>query len=468
MLKRHATFFSTLRSITDIIVISSTWVAVYFVRFNMGIFASPKGVPDFTRHLILMLPILSICYLSCWWTGLYKPKRIHGIFKLFTETIKASILAGLGVLAFLYYIQDAPYSRKLLILFIITLFIGMFCSHILSIIILRLLREKGYNLRYCAVIGTGKSGQLLVQDIEYIGWLGMKCKFFVDNEPSHIGGKLLGIPIYGPIEKLPELVKDTGVDEVYLTLQGNEAQQVYPILKSLQSAGVTIRIVPDWGNLFSISDAGAIQIGSQLLFSAADSPLSGNNIILKEVFDRVVGFALLAIFAIPMAIIALLIKLTSEGPVFYKQSRMGMDQKEFQMLKFRTMTVNAEEKNGPQWTKPGDQRRTRIGAWLRSTSLDELPQLINVIKGEMSLVGPRPERPFFVKQFSEEYNKYMLRHKLKAGITGWAQIHDLRGETSLKKRLQYDLSYIRNWSLWLDLWILLQTPWHIIKGKNAY
>ena len=468
MLKRYASFFSLLRSVIDIIVISSSWIVVYFVRFNLGIFSFPKGIPDFKRHLILALPIVSICYLICWWTGLYKSKRIQGIFKLLTETIKASVLAGLGVLAFLYYIQDAPYSRKLLIIFIITLFMGLFCSHILAIAFLRLLREKGYNLRYCAVVGTGKSGQLLVRDIEQMGWLGIKCRFFVDNNPSHIGGKLLGIPIYGPIEKLPELVKDKEVDEVYLTLYGNEAQQAYPILKSLQGAGINIRIIPDCGNLFSISDARAMPIGSQLLFSAADSPLSGNNIILKEVFDRVAGFILLVIFAIPMAIIAMLIKLTSKGPIFYKQARMGMDQKEFQMLKFRTMTIDAEEENGPKWAKPDDPRRTRIGAWLRSTSLDELPQLINVIKGEMSLVGPRPERPYFVKQFSEEYKKYMLRHKLKAGMTGWAQIHGFRGDTSLKKRLQYDLSYIRNWSFGLDLWILLQTPWQIIKGKNAY
>jgi exopolysaccharide biosynthesis polyprenyl glycosylphosphotransferase len=169
-----------------------------------------------------------------------------------------------------------------------------------------------------------------------------------------------------------------------------------------------------------------------------------------------------------MVIIGLLIKLTSKGPVFYKQIRVGMDQKEFEMLKFRTMRVDAEKEDGPQWAKPDDPRRTAIGAWLRRGSLDELPQLINVIKGEMSLVGPRPERPCFVQQFSEEYKKYMLRHKLKAGMTGWAQVNGFRGDTSLKKRLQYDLYYIKNWSFWLDLRVLLLTPLRIIKSRNAY
>ena len=145
-----------------------------------------------------------------------------------------------------------------------------------------------------------------------------------------------------------------------------------------------------------------------------------------------------------------------------------MDQKEFKMLKFRTMTLDAEKESEPKWTKNNDSRRTLFGAWLRSTSLDELPQLINVVKGQMSLVGPRPERPVFVKQFSEEYKKYMLRHKVKAGMTGWAQINGFRGDTSLRKRLVYDLYYVKNWSFALDFWILLRTPWHIIKGENSY
>lgn len=467
MLKRYAAFFSLLRSIIDIIIIAVIWVAVYFVRFYLGIFTTTKGIPSFRTHLSLAVPIICICYLGCLWSGLYKSKRVRGMFKQFGDLLKASLLSGLLVLAFLYYLHDVPYSRKLLVLFIVMLFVGLSFSHLLAMASLGFLRKKGYNLRYYAVVGAGKKGQLLVRDIEQMGWLGLKCRFFVDNNPSRIGAELLGVPIYGPLEKLTELVKAKQIDEVYLALSGSEAQQVYPILESLQRTGITIRIVPDWGNLISITDAMAVPIGSQLLFSAADSPLSGYNIILKEIFDRLAGLVLLLAFAIPMAIIAVLIKLTSKGPVLYKQTRVGMDQKEFTMLKFCTMTVDAE-KDGPQWAKPDDPRRTPIGAWLRSKNLDELPQFINVIKGQMSLVGPRPERPHFVKQFSEEYKKYMLRHKLKAGMTGWAQVNGFRGNTSLKKRLQYDLYYIRNWSFGLDLRILLLTPWHTIKSKNAY
>ena len=468
MLKRYATFVNLFRSATDICIIGCIWLSVFYVRFHSGAFTTAKGIPDFKRHLILALPIILICYLSCLLTGLYKPKRVQNVFVQFADIFKASLFSGLFVLAFFYYLQDVPYSRKLLALFSIMLFLGLVFSHLLTVVIMRRLRAKGYNLRYYAVIGAGQKGQQLVHDIQQMGWLGLRCAFFVDNNPSCIDTEFLGIPVYGPIQKLTELVKTEAIDEVYLALGGSEAQKAYPILKALQSAGVTIRIIPDWGSMASISGATAITIGSQILFSAADSPLNGTNVILKEVFDRTAALVLMTIFATPMVLIAILIKLTSRGPIFYKQARMGVDQKEFKMLKFRTMTANAEKENGPQWAKHDDARCTLVGAWLRRASFDELPQFINVVKGQMSLVGPRPERPVFTQKFSEEYKKYMLRHKVKAGMTGWAQINGFRGDTSLRKRLLYDLYYIRNWSFGLDMWILLRTPWHIIKGENAY
>jgi Undecaprenyl-phosphate glucose phosphotransferase len=384
------------------------------------------------------------------------------------DIFKTSVFIGLFVLSFFYYLNDTPYSRMLLTLFVIMLFAGLILSHIFTMLVMRRLRAKGYNVRFYAIIGVSQKAQQLVRDIEQMGWLGLKCVYFIDNNPDLIGTELLGIPVYGPIEKLTELVETKTIDEVYLALSGKEAQKVYPVLKNLQSTGTTIRIIPDWGNLTSISDATAVNIGSQILFSASDSPLDGANIILKEIFDRLIALILLIIFMPPMTLIAALIKLTSKGPVFYKQLRVGMDQKEFMIYKFRTMSADAEKESGPQWAKNNDSRRTKIGALLRSTSLDELPQLINVIKGQMSLVGPRPERPVFTKQFSEKYTKYMFRHKVKAGITGWAQINGYRGNTSLRKRLVYDLYYVRNWSWKLDMWILLKTPLHVLKGENAY
>jgi Undecaprenyl-phosphate glucose phosphotransferase len=467
MLRTYHAFFSLFRLIIDIIVIAFLWIVVYYIRFYSPL-SIPKSIPNFKIHLQLMLPVVCVCFLAFLWSKPYKSKRIQSIFEQIYSLLKVTLLSGLFLLSFFYYVKDEPYSRKLLALFIVMLFFGRFFSQILTMVVLRALRKKGYNLRHYAVIGAGRKGQQLVQDIKQMEWLGLKCAFFADDNPALIGTKLLGIPVLGPIEKVFESMGTGGVDEVYLTLGGTPAQKAYPVLESLQANGVSIRVVPDWGNLISLSNTSAITIGSQVLFSAEDSPLNGSNIIIKVVFDIVAALLLLLLLCVPFLIIVLLIKLSSKGPVFYKQVRVGMDQKEFTIIKFKTMKVETEGANNAKWTVPNDKRCTAIGKLLRRTSLDEIPQLLNIIKGQMSLVGPRPEQPFFVKQFSEEYRKYMIRHKVKAGMTGWAQIHGYRGSSSLRKRLIYDLYYVRNWSFWLDLWILLLTPWHLIKGENAY
>ena len=467
MLRRHATFFVFLRFVLDILIIIGTWVGVYFLRFRAGLFDSPKGTPEFARHLLLTFPVLAGSFAACFWAGLYKTKRLQSLFTQISDIFRACILSGLFILAFLYYLQNEPYSRKLLILFVPMLFCGLAGSHIATMAVLHALREKGYNLRHCAIIGAGKHGQQLQSDLDRIGWTGIKCKYFIDNNAARIGQSLRNIPVFGPVSETMKFVEMYPVDEVYLALSGDAAVTAYPVLEKLQQRGITVRIIPDWGNL-TPTHTTIVPVGSQLLFCAADSPLGGYKVILKELFDKGGGMILLVLLAVPMLIIALLVKLTSEGPVFYKQKRLGMDQKEFQMYKFRTMHVGAETATGPQWARPNDSRCTKTGSWLRRTSLDELPQLFNVIKGDMSLVGPRPERPCFAHEFSGEWKNYMLRHKVKAGMTGWAQIHGFRGDSSLRKRLQYDLFYVRNWSFGLDLRILLLTPWRIIRGKNAY
>ena len=467
MLKKHATFFVFLRFVLDILIIIGTWAGVYFLRFRTGLFDSPKGMPEFAQHLLLTFPVLAGSFVACVWSGLYKTKRLQSLFTQISDIFKACILSGLFVLAFLYYLQNEPYSRKLLLLFVPMLFCGLVGSHVATMVILRVLRERGYNLRHCAIIGAGKHGQQLQSDLDRIRWTGIKCEYFIDNNAARIGHSLCNIPVFGPVAETMEFIERYPVDEVYLALSGDAAATAYPVLEKLQQRGITVRIIPDWGNL-TPTHTTIVPVGSQLLFCAADSPLSGYKIILKELFDKAGSMILLALLAVPMLIIALLVKLTSEGPVFYKQKRLGMDQKEFQMYKFRTMYVGAEAANGPQWARPNDSRCTKIGSWLRRTSLDELPQLLNVIKGDMSLIGPRPERLCFAHEFSGELKDYMLRHKVKAGMTGWAQIHGFRGDSSLKKRLQYDLFYVRNWSFGLDLRILLLTPWCMLKGKNAY
>jgi len=466
MLRRYAVYFSVIRTIADIVIIAFVWTCAYYIRFYSGIFAVTEGIPDIRAHLLLTPLVVFICIATCLWSGLYRSKRAENLFSQILELIKATLLSGLFMLAFLYYSRETPYSRILLAIFIVLLFLGLSLSHICVLCVLKRLRKKGHNLRHYIIIGAGEKAQQLVRDIETMPWLGLKCTAFFDDNVAD-DTKLMGIPVLGPIEKLPELIDVSTIDEVYLALAGERAQKVYPLLENLQYSGLTIRIIPDWGNLISLSSPVVVPIGSQVLFSAGDSPLSNWSAITKRLFDFTVALVMLVILFIPMLIIALLIKISSRGPAFYRQKRIGADQKEFYIVKFRTMKIGAEHDGDPQWTKQNDPRCTTIGRWLRRASIDELPQLLNVLLGQMSLVGPRPEQPYFAKQFSEEYKKYMLRHKVKAGMTGWAQVNGYRGDTSIRKRLLYDLYYVRNWSFSLDIWILLRTPVHILRGENA-
>jgi Undecaprenyl-phosphate glucose phosphotransferase len=275
-------------------------------------------------------------------------------------------------------------------------------------------------------------------------------------------GQWLGAP-----EDIRAVLDTRQVDIVIIALPHNDYPRLTGILNEIGDDPVAIHLVPDVFSLASLR-GGIEEFETLPVIHLRESPLYGWNRVLKRAFDVGVGTAALLVAGPLMGAIALLIKVASPGPVLYRQERMGLDGRRFRMLKFRTMRVDAETDTGPQWAVPDDPRRTAVGTFLRSTSLDELPQLMNVLRGEMSLVGPRPERPSFVEEFRRRVPGYMLRHKVKAGITGWAQINGWRGNTSIEKRIEYDLYYIERWSLALDVKILLLTLWLGFKNRNAY
>ncbi|MEN8126929.1 MAG: undecaprenyl-phosphate glucose phosphotransferase [Planctomycetota bacterium] len=466
MLKRHFAVVNFMRISLDILMIGILWNAVYYFRFHSGFF-DHSGIPPYPRHLLLTVPVVIILYLCRHWAGIYQSLRIEATFKQIRKQVESILLGYMFIVLFLYYSEKVPYTRILLVLFLFALLAGLLAAHSALVLILHWIRSKGYNQRHYGIIGTGKNAVKLFRDIEACSHSGLRCSFFIDNKPHLEGKEIAGIPVHGNIEKLSDLAAETGIDEIYLAVRGSETASLYPYLNELQNKGVTVRILPDWGPLAQINRPSAVTVGSSVLFTASESPLTGMNVILKDVFDRILSFLLLCLFSVPMLTIAAFVKLSDKGSVLYRQERIGMDQKPFFILKFRTMQEVRHEDN-PGWTVESDPRRTAIGKILRPMGLDELPQLINVLKGEMSLVGPRPEQPHFVKKFSEDYKKYMFRHKVKAGMTGWAQIHGFRGDSSLRKRTQYDLYYVRNWSIWLDLLIILRTPFHVLKRKNAY
>jgi Undecaprenyl-phosphate glucose phosphotransferase len=254
---------------------------------------------------------------------------------------------------------------------------------------------------------------------------------------------------------------------VILALAHEDYGRLAGLLDAVGDEPVTIHVVPDLLRFASLR-GGLEQFEGMPFIHLRESPLYGWSRLAKRVFDVAFSAVVLACLWPLLLLIAAAVKRSSPGPVFYRQERMGLDGRRFQMLKFRTMPVDAEAQSGPVWARPADKRRTRLGALLRRLSLDELPQFWNVLRGDMSVVGPRPERPVFVEQFRQTVPGYMLRHKVKSGITGWAQVNGLRGNTSLEKRIQYDIEYIERWSVWLDFKIIAMTVGRVLKDKNAY
>ncbi|HYU24790.1 MAG TPA: exopolysaccharide biosynthesis polyprenyl glycosylphosphotransferase, partial [Thermoanaerobaculia bacterium] len=282
-----------------------------------------------------------------------------------------------------------------------------------------------------------------------------------------VGRAIDGARVVGTYADVQSILEQNGIDQVLIALPLDSIGFLEEILKRIGPSMVDIKVIPDIYKFISLR-GGIEDFDGMPVISLLDTPLGGWNDVVKRVVDILLATALITLIAPLLLLIGAAIKLTSRGPVFYRQERMSLDGRTFLVWKFRTMSVDAEAESGAVWASPVDPRRTRVGRWLRQTSLDELPQLFNVLRGEMSLVGPRPERPIFIDQFRQKIPKYMLRHKVRAGMTGWAQVHGLRGNTSVEQRIRYDLYYIENWSLLLDFKILLLTLFRGFNNPNAY
>ena len=328
---------------------------------------------------------------------------------------------------------------------------------------LRFARRRGYNLRYAVVVGDGELAATVVSRLAARTDVGIEVLGVVGDDKEGMGGARR----LGGYSDLRAVLDAHAVDHVILALVHEDYGRLGGLLEAVGDEPVTIHVVPDLFRFASLR-GGVEEFEGMPFIHLRDSPLHGWSQVTKRVFDLVFSRALLIGLSPVLLLLALGVKLTSRGPVLYRQERMGLDGQRFRMLKLRTMRVDAEAGTGPIWATEDDPRRVPYGALLRRLSLDELPQFVNVLRGEMSVVGPRPERPFFVEQFRRTVPGYMLRHKVKSGVTGWAQVNGLRGNTSLEKRIQYDLEYIERWSLWLDVKIIALTVVRIVFERNAY
>lgn len=448
----------------DLFLTLISWLAAYWVRFFSGFFPVIKDVPEFAYCLNLTPLVVVFAVIAYRIVGQYEIHRLRRFREEITAVAKGVALVSLMIMATSFFSQ-APYESRLTML----LFLIMTCSSILFVrrvtwSAVRKLRQRGYNNKAVLIVGTGRVARKTAVALRNANWMGLKCVGFVEDQPTRFANDLT---ILGTIPELPDIVNRLRIEHVFIALPMNRASEARRVFNVLSRSLVEVRLVADVPNLAGLTLTTANLDGLPVI-GLRESPHFGLNIIVKRVMDILLSLFGLLVLSPVMAAVAFIVKMSSPGPIFYRQERCGLNGKPFQMLKFRTMRADAEAMTGPVWARKDDPRRTRLGAFLRRTSLDELPQLINVLRGDMSMVGPRPERPVFIHQFSKTIPNYMARHCVKSGITGWAQVHGWRGNTSLRKRIQFDLYYITHWNPWLDLRILWMTVWHGIIHRNAY
>ncbi len=466
MFARQRQVLATAIFLLDGAVIAGAWLAAYWLRFyGLGLDA-PLGIPPLAFHLWVGAVLTPVGLLVLRTFRLYRSARTarlsHELFVLAQGVAVLTALAGLGS-----FFARGELPRSVLILFAVILTAGLWTTRVTLRLYLRALRRRGRNLRHVLVVGTGEPAARLVAKLEQHPDYGISVRGLVGTDPAQVGATVAGHPVLGTIPDLPALVEGTGTDFVYIALARSEWQAEEEALVQLGDSTAAVRLVPDLGRAFTLNAAVEELEGTPVVL-VTETPEQGWNAVLKRAFDLV--FATLGLIVLSPLLIALAIavRLDSPGPVLYAQERVGVNGRRFRMYKFRTMRADAEAPGEAGWTTADDPRRTRLGGTLRRLSLDELPQLWNVLRGDMSLVGPRPERPVYVDRFRASIPRYMLRHHVKAGMTGWAQVNGLRGDTPLEDRIRYDLYYLQNWSLWFDLRILLLTVARVFRDASAY
>jgi len=464
----------------DVLATNLAWIAAYLLRFHSdwvsGYMPVTKGVPAVSQYLVL-LPLISVLWpVILYFHGLYKLKRgrsrIDEFFAILFSVLNASaITLGVALYVRVYYKYQPDvspfweYSQAVFALFIAIDILALNAGRWALRAYLQRMWRAGYNVERVLVAGASDLGQSVAETIRAHRELGYHVVGFVDDvrKKSHAG-----LDVLGTLDDVVRVAGEHQVDQVYIALPIEEHPKLLSLIKRVSNECIDVKVVPDVVQ-YATSKAALEDLDGIPIISLNEVRLSGWNSMVKRLLDIAIGATLLLLLAPMLAAIAFLIKLRGgKGPIFYRQERMSLDGKTFQMYKFRSMNAEAEAETGPVWAKEEDPRRTQLGIWLRRFNLDEFPQLINVVLGDMSLVGPRPERPPFVQQFKERIPQYMLRHRVRSGITGWAQVNGWRGNTSIEKRLECDLYYIENWSLLLDVKILILTLLRGFGQPHAY
>lgn len=453
---------------SDVLATNLALLAAYYLRFAVEVIPVTKGQQQLDVY-VRLLPFATLLFpVAFALKGLYGRRQGESRLDEALGVLVATVLGALAFSGLLLWFRpgnpEAPYSRATLALFIAceVVFVTLGRSVIRSVMERRY--RAGRNLERVLIAGGGEVARTLVERMRAHQELGFKIAGYIASDVSEAMGDL---PYLGRLEDAGRIVATNDINHVYVAMPHESAGETVALLDQLVRETAAIHVVPDLLQFMAVRSR-VEDLDGLPTINLSDTPLDGWNRVAKRSFDLATGAVVLLLTSPLMALIALAIYLEDRGPVFYRQVRMGLDGVAFEILKFRSMTLTAESQSGAVWARRDDPRRTRVGRFIRMWSLDELPQLWNVLRGDMSLVGPRPERPQFVEQFRAEFPHYMFRHKVRAGITGWAQVNGWRGNTSIRERIEHDLYYIENWSLLLDLKILLMTLRHGLRHENAY
>ena len=450
----------------DAALLYAAWIGAYALRFYVLPFAAPLGVPPLSSYLWYGAVVVLVALLVLRTLRLYRSRRTSRLGAELTAIAQGmAIVMALAALGSFFFRGEL--ARSVLLLFAVAGTGVLWLHRILIRLGLRALRRQGRNLRHVLIVGTGPLALAVAKKMRENPDFGFEVKGLVSPRPGAAAASPAAaeFAIVGSVADFPALAEQTGAELVYLALGRAEWEAEQDALDRLSDSTVAVRLVPDLARAFTLNASVEDFDGTPVVL-VTESSEQGWNQVLKRSFDLFGATVGLIVLSPILVALALWVKLDSPGPVFYAQERVGMNGRRFRMLKFRTMRVGSDA-GGPQWTTKGDPRRTRGGTILRRFSLDELPQLWNVFVGEMSLVGPRPEQPAFVEQFRGSIPRYMLRHHMKAGITGWAQVNGLRGDTPLERRIEYDLHYVQHWSLFFDIRILALTIGRVFRDPSA-
>ena len=453
--------------IIDAVVLVLSYFLAWLIRFVGPMAATAVRTRSFRQYMLMLVFIVPVYLLLYQAFTLYTPMRMQGRRLVLANIVKANSL-GLLILMFTFYmIDESDFSRSTYIMFYVINIVLQWCVRMLIFMLLRDMREKGLNQKQLICVGYSRAAEEYIDRVLTNPQWGYVIRGILDdNVPA--GTEYKGIKVLGRIANLNVILPENRLDEIAITLGLSEYYRLEEIVSLCEKSGVHTKFIPDYNKIIPTKPYTEDILGLPVI-NIRYVPLNNTfNALVKRVMDIVGSIVGIIVTSPLMLLMCLIIKLTSPGPLIYKQERVGLHNQTFWMYKFRSMEVQPESKEKKAWTVKNDPRVTPIGKFMRHTSIDELPQLFNILKGNMSLVGPRPERPFFVEKFREEIPRYMVKHQVRPGLTGWAQVNGYRGDTSIRKRIEYDLYYIENWSIGLDIKIIFLTFFKGFINKNAY